>query len=527
MQGKWLRAVALLAIALAAADAGAESAVAPPNQRLNVALNADIRNLDPGVNRDENTDLVMHHVVETLVAFRADLTIAPALADSWLVSDDGKTYTFKLRRGVKFHNGAPLTSAEVRWSWERYLRPGSAWSCRSWFDGSAGPEELGVKVVAIDTPDAATVVFRLDRPSALFLAQLASIQCTGAILHPDSVAPDGTWRGPIATGPYRVSEWRRGEYIELQRFADYVPRPEPRSGYAGARIARVERIRFVIVPEAVSALAALRSGAIDVIPAVAAESIPDLRQRKDVRLYDEVQLGWNVLLLNTRDPLLRDARIRQALAYAIDRKGIVETNTANLAKVNSSAVPVGSDYHTAVHDSWYPYDVKHARELLRAAGYRGQPVRIQTNRRYKDMYDNAVLIQAMLVAAGMNAQLDVMDWAAQLAGYRAGKYQLASFAYTARLDPTLMYAGLVGNKAERATVQWEDATAKALLGTLASATDPLVRRQMMEALHRRMVAQVPIIGLYNPDEVAATRIEVHGFEPWPAKSLVLWGVSKD
>jgi peptide/nickel transport system substrate-binding protein len=120
-----------------------------------------------------------------------------------------------------------------------------------------------------------------------------------------------------------------------------------------------------------------------------------------------------------------------------------------------------------------------------------------------------------------------MDWAAQLARYRAGKYQLTSFAYTARLDPTLMYAGLVGNKAERATVQWEDATAKALLGTLASATDPLVRRQTMETLHRRMVAQVPIIGLYNPDEVAATRKEVHGFEPWPAKSLALWGVSKD
>lgn len=116
---------ATLALALAAAGAHATEP-----SRIQVGINGDIRSTDPGVNRDENTDAVVMHVVEGLVAYREDATVGPMLAESISVSDDGRSYRFKLRDGVRFHNGAPLTAAEVLWTWHRYLIPrrnGAAW----------------------------------------------------------------------------------------------------------------------------------------------------------------------------------------------------------------------------------------------------------------------------------------------------------------------------------------------------------------------------------------------------------------
>ncbi len=109
-----------LALALVLA-AGAAAAQDTPRDggTITVALNADIRSSEPGINRDGNTDTVMQHVVESLVGYREDLTVGPALAESWTVTDDGRTYDFKLRKGAVFRNGKPVTSAEVKWSWDR------------------------------------------------------------------------------------------------------------------------------------------------------------------------------------------------------------------------------------------------------------------------------------------------------------------------------------------------------------------------------------------------------------------------
>src|SRR5258705_4752601 len=103
---------------------------------IRVAANAEIRSTNPGVNRDANTDTVMLHMIEGLVGYKDDGTPAPQLAQSIQVSKDAKTYTFKLRPGVKFHNGAALTSADVVWAWKRYLDPNTKWLCLSEFDGS-------------------------------------------------------------------------------------------------------------------------------------------------------------------------------------------------------------------------------------------------------------------------------------------------------------------------------------------------------------------------------------------------------
>ncbi|MGE0717290.1 MAG: ABC transporter substrate-binding protein, partial [Alphaproteobacteria bacterium] len=140
-------ALAPIAVALAAT---ASLAQAPTTIR--VAINADIRTNDPGVNRDGNTDAVMMHVLEGLVGLDEKGDVGPLAAEKIAVSDDGRTYTFTLREGMRFHNGAPVTAADVGWTWKRYLDPATKWRCLSEFDGKGL-----TKIEAVETPDPRTV----------------------------------------------------------------------------------------------------------------------------------------------------------------------------------------------------------------------------------------------------------------------------------------------------------------------------------------------------------------------------------
>lgn len=501
----------------------------PPVQAdvpLRVAISADIRGTNPGVTRDGNTDAVLHHVVEGLVAYRQNLEVAPMLAEHVEVSPDFRTYSFRLREKLRFHNGAPVTSAEVKWSWERMLDPATGMRCRSWYDGSANTG-FGAKIVRIETPDRLTAVFTLDKPNSVFLDQLASLQCITAILHPASVDKNGNWIGPIGTGPFRIREWRRGEFVDLERFDGYNPRQEPSDGYAGARIALAPRVRFVIIPEAAVGVSAVRAGDIDILPRTPAYVTAHLDLKRDgMQTSESEQLAWHTLLIQTQNPLFRDVRIRRAIAMALDPRQIAKIATLSDIPANPSAIPLLSPFHTKHQDKWWPYDPSEARRLLSQAGYRGQPVLIQTNRKTPFAFDNAVAIQAMLISVGIDARLDVLDWATQLSNYQEGKFQLSAFSYSARAHPVLSYAMFSGSKEKHAAVQWDDQVAQALLARSTIVGSLSEQQRIFDALHNRMVTTVPIIGLYNEPSSDLLRANIVGYRNWPIGYPRLWGVSR-
>lgn len=525
------RAAALVALGCLGGAVLASQGSASEPKVLRVALNTDIRGTNPGVSRDANTDAVIHHVVEALVAYGEDLTIKPVVAERFRVEDEGRTHIFELRPDIYFHNGEPVTSAEVAWSWQRYLDPDTRWQCRRWFTGYGDDESDAAGAPSIisdiETPDRHTVVFRLEEPSTLFLDRVANVQCVSAILHPDSVDESGNWLRPVGTGPYVLNEWRPAEYVRLERFEKYRPRGGARDGLAGRKVAIADHVRFLVSPDAAATKAALLAGQIDVFHNIPMSALEDFENEERTVVLQSPTLGWSALLLQTRDPLLSDVRIRRAIAHAVDREMIVNFNTYGYASVNSSAVPVGAYEHTAVHDRWYPPDVKKARNLLREAGYRGEPIRIQTNRKFQNMYANAVVIQAMLHAAGMNAHIDVMDWASQLANYYAGDYQLSSFSFSAQATPLLRYYKLIGDKDRRAVYMWEDREARALLDAAISTFDAEERQRVFDELHRLMIEDVPILGLYNASYAAAMLDEVEGYEAWTLMLPRMWGVSKN
>jgi peptide/nickel transport system substrate-binding protein len=508
-----LRTAVLAAVALALTGPAAADT-------LRARLNADVRSTDPGVNRDANTDAVVLHMVEGLVAFREDASVGPLLAESMTVSDDGRTYTFRLREGVRFHNGAALTAEDVAWTWRRYMTPETRWRCLTEFDGR------GVtRLDAIETPDPRTVVFRFGRASALIPATMARPDCGGAgILHRDSVGADGAWIAPIGTGPFRLGEWRRGQFIELVRFDGYAARAEPRDGFTGGKTAEVERVRFMIIPDQAAAKAALLSGAIDVLTDIANSDLAELKARTDVIVDVAPTMGLSTLLIQTRDPLLSDMRIRRALALSLDLPAIVQAVTEGTGSYNASAIPVSSAFHTPPHREGYRRDLATARRLLAEAGYRGQTIKMLANRRYTSMFDSAVLIQAMAQEAGLRLEIEVLDWATQLDRYTKGDYQLMSFSYSARLDPSLSYEMFSGPKDTQPRKVWENAEALAMLAESMATGDAERRTALFEAMHRKMIADVPLINLYNGAEIAAFRNNVAGYKGWPAGHPRLWGV---
>lgn len=509
---------ATMAIVAALAVAGGEAAA--QSGTIRTRLNSDIRSTDPGTNRDENTDMVVQHMVEGLVAFRENTAVGPLLAERWEVSPDGLAYTFTLRDGVRFHNGAALTAEDVVWSWKRYMEPATKWRCLSELDGS-GPTRLA----AVEARDARTVTFTLARPWALFLTMMARPDCGGTgILHRDSLAPDGKWRQPIGTGPFRFGEWRPGQYVELVRFEGHAARAEPRDGFTGGKTAEVEKVRFLVIPDASAAKAALLGGALETTT-VSSTDFSDLKGRADVALHVVPSMAICAILLQTRDPLLKDVRLRRALALTLDTEEIATVASQGTATRNNSPIPLGSSYYGAAQGQGFRRDVAAARKLLAEAGYAGQPIRMLTNKRYEYMFSQAVVAQAMAQEAGIRIELEVLDWATQLDRYSKGDYQAMSFAYSARLDPSLSFEVFTGPKATQPRKVWDDPDAQSLLQRSMQILEPAQRQKLLDELQARLIADVPLIVTYNPAEITATRKSVAGFQGWPAAMQRYWGVA--
>jgi peptide/nickel transport system substrate-binding protein len=505
-----------LAVAL---GAGLLTASPVAAQAVTVALNADIRSTNPGVNRDDNTDAVVLHMVEGLVGYRENGTVAPLLAESVQLSPDGKTYTFRLRKGVKFHNGAELTAEDVLWSWNRYMEPKTDWRCRTDFDGRSG-----LKVEKIEAPDPYTVVMTLDRPSALFLDSMARTDCgMTAILHKSSVKEDGSWDKPVGTGPFQFGEWRRGEYVTLTRFNEYQSPPGDKlDGLVGAKRAALPEVKFLVVPDASTVKAALVSGAVDVAQVLDSD-LPELAKAKNVEVGLFPSATKHTFLFQTRDPLLGSVKLRQAIAAAIDVPQLVAAVSNGNGKSNNSAVALTSAYYGDAQRKGYSYDPAKAQQLLKEAGYKGEPIKIIANKRvHVPSFNAAVIAQAMMQAIGITAEIEVLEWATQLDRYNKGNYQMMSFSYSARLDPALSYEQFAGPKDKQPRKVWDEAEAQALIDKASTISDQAERQKIFDELHKRQMETTPLIIFANGQEAWGHTKRVQGAEPWEGKPRV-WG----
>lgn len=513
-----LRIVATACSLALAATAAAQT----PKQggTIRLSINSDIRSTAVGINRDANTDAVMMHIVEGLVGYREDGSVAPMLAESVSASADGKAYTFKLRQGVKFHNGAPLTAADVVASMKKWLDPATKWLCLADFDGSKG-----LKIESVEAPDASTVVMKISKPEALFLTNLAALHCgSTAVLHKDSWNPDGTMKMPVATGPYRMGEWKRGEFIEIDAFREYASKPGKVDGYAGAKVPYADKVRWIVIKDDAAARAALVKGQIDILPGLSQSELADMGKPADIVVKSATTMGVYGILFQTKDPVMSNAKLRKALAHALDLKPLTEVASGGVGVANPSVVPAVSSYYSAVQKKGYGFDAAKVKQLLAEAGYKGEPLKMQTNRRYPTMYDMSVMVQSMAKKAGINIELEVLDWPTQLDRYQKGNYQMSSFGYSARVDPAMSYEAMLGDKAKSPRKVWDNPQAIALYDEAMVTSDTARRQAIFDKMHEMMLEDAPMIVLFNPGDSNGMSRKIEGYQPWPLSRERLFGV---
>jgi peptide/nickel transport system substrate-binding protein len=283
-------------------------------------------------------------------------------------------------------------------------------------------------------------------------------------------------------------------------------------------------VRFTIIPDDAAARAALLAGNIDVLPDARTRDLRELRTRPGLSVHSTPSFDLQMILMQTTDPVLSDPRMRRAIALALDVPELVRAVTEGSSRPSRAPIPTGSGFHTPAMSQVPAQDLAAARRLAQEAGYRGQPIRIVTTRRYEAFYEIAVVAQDMLREAGINLELEVIEWATQLQRYTRGEYQMMSFGFSARLDPSLSFEMFTGPKATEPRKAWDNPAVQALLEQSMRETDPARRRATFDAMFRQLMEDVPAIALYSSVTHAVTPAHVQGFRSWAVDAPRAWGV---
>ncbi len=479
----------LVLAALVATVPGAPAGAQSPRDRFVFALSGGPDTLDPQATAATLAFQVNKSLYDTLVEVDDDGKLMPALAESWTVSPDGLTWTFKLRSGVKFHHGKTMDSGDVKATLERILDP----TTRSPKRGDFGA------IRSVEAVDPLTVRIALAERFAPFLATLA--QGWGAILPADLVARKQDFATkPVGTGPFTVAEWQRDSFIRLQRFDGYWRRGEPKL--------REVLIRFV--PESAVKIAGLLSGEFDAVDTVTNLDLPRLRANPNVKIIRYVSSLINVVAVNNSRPALRDIRVRRALWYAIDRKQALKTAYGDESVPSNEFMDITSPYYIEIPDP-YPYNPDQARKLLAEAGYGSSlTLDLALPQPYPSHIEAGQLVQAMLARVGVAAKPRVVEWGFWLSRvYAGGEYDLTIIGHTGKLDPDGRLAGF-GDPA-RNYVRYQNQKVEDLILAGRITTNLEHRRRIYAEALKMMTDEAMLIPLGTPIVYAATLRNVQGF----------------
>jgi ABC-type transport system substrate-binding protein len=357
------------------------------------ASSADATTLDPHNTTDTQSDQIIGMIYETLIRFDDDMRLAPGLAEAWSVGEDGRTWTFRLRSGVTFHDGTPFDAEAVRLNFARVLDPAQGHRRRSLFD----PLE---RVEAIDP---LTVRMVTAYPFGAFEPTMAHV--SAAIVSPAIAERYGRGFGSTAeanagTGPYRVVRWRKDQEVVLERY----------DGYWGPK-GVLRQVVYRPIPEAASRVIALESGDVHAIDRIPPADVRRLERAPDIQVLKRPSIGAQQFRFHCKRKPFDDRRVRQAVLYAIDRRAIIDHLLPGQALPSTG--PLTAMIRGRADLGEIPFDPERARRLLREAGYgSGLAITITTTPRYVLGVELAEAIGAQLRKVGIDSTIEVLEWAA-------------------------------------------------------------------------------------------------------------------
>ncbi len=374
-------------------------------------------------------------VLENLVIFGKDsMIVEPQLATSWEVSKDGLVWTFKLRKGVKFHDGTPFNANAVKVSFERVIDKNHPfYKYGTWRYPALG---LG-PVKEVKVIDDYTVALRTEKPYAPLVANLALWLCP--ILSPAAIEKykEDIGRNPVGTGPYKFVKWVKDDQILLERNDDYWGQPS-----------HLDKIILKSIPEVSARFMALQSGAIDIADDLDPDSIEMAKKNPNFAAIERPSVNIGYLALNTKRPILNNKLVRQAISHAIDKQTIIKTIFRGLAIPATNPFPPSMwGYNYKIKD--YEYSVQKAKDLLAKAGYpNGFNIELwamPVSRAYMpEPVKTAELIQGYLSAVGINAKIVRHEWGVYLDKTAKGEHDLCMLGWLGgNADPDNFLYGLL------------------------------------------------------------------------------------
>ncbi len=480
----------LLALVLTAALALAGSALAQQSGgTLVAAWNQEPVGFDPHIVSAVSSHQVLTNVIDNLVTLDEEQNIVPELAETWSVSDDGTVLTFTLREGVMFSNGEPLTAAHFKTVFERILDPetgsGNAWRL-------AGVE-------SVEAPDERTLVLGLSAPTPGLLGHLAVSKALG-VFHPSAIEDGTVNTRPVGTGPFMISDYQPGNRVLLERNPHYWREGLP----------YLDAVDVRIIPDETVRRTALVTGEIDWTFTVPAQSVAELQARDDV-VVDATPAGaYYYIGVNTRDGPLADARVRQAISYAVNRDNVVQAAEFGNAEVTQDPIPSNSAW--SFDYAPYEHDVERARQLLAEAGFAdGFDLTIMPTTEVPATIRAAQVIQADLAAVGIRASINTLEWAEWLQEQGEGNYETFVCSWNGLVDPDdFFYAQHHTGEVFNFT-GYSNPSVDELLDEARGLAEFDDRYPLYEQVNQMIVDDAAYIYLYNPLQIHAYNPYVQGF----------------
>ncbi|QXZ09943.1 ABC transporter substrate-binding protein [Comamonas sp. Y33R10-2] len=377
---------------------------------LTLAMTLEPPGLDPTAGAASSiAEVVLYNVFETLTKINSDGSVSPLLAESWDVSSDLKTYTFRLRKDVKFQNGEPFNAQAVKFSFDRAAA-----------DKSTNKDKRSFANLSTKVEDAHTVVITnkdID-PDFLFIMG----QGTSVIVEPKSAASNAT--KPVGTGPYKLTAWSKGASVTLSAWP----------GYRSAQSIRIKRAVFRFIPDPAAQVASLLAGDVDVFPRVTPRSVPQFQANPRFQVVVSNSRAKTILAINNARKPLNDVRVRRAISAAIDRKAVIA------GAADGYGVPIGSYYvptafgfvdTTGVN----PFDLDKAKALMAEAGIKTPLTLTMTLPPTPYSRQGGELIAAQLAKIGIKVKLQNVEWAQWLSGtYTNKNYDLSIISHVEPFD---------------------------------------------------------------------------------------------
>jgi peptide/nickel transport system substrate-binding protein len=456
------------------------------------ATGTDALTLDPQFVTDVPTSRAVMQIHETLVEYDQNMNIIPCLAESWTTSPDRLTWTFKLKKGIKFHDGTPFNAEAVKYTFDRIVDPATASPRKSTL----------VMVKEVKVVDEYTVAITTNKPFAPLLAQLTAYNIS--IISPTAAKK---WekkyaQNPAGTGPFKLENWTPGERIVFARNENYWGEKP-----------YVDKVVFRVIPEDSTRVMLLLSGEADVIASVPPVLTEKLKQSKDVKILRKTGFRTIYVGLNNKIKPFTDVRVRRAVAHAINPEAIVNGILNGMANIGGSfESPVIPGAIQGLKP--YPYDPARAKKMLAEAGYpNGFTTQFYTpTGRYLMDRQVTEAVQGQLKEVGIQAEIKTPDWGTYTAlldkGTEVPIFLLGKGSPTGDLDLTLNLTIKTGGMMNQ--FQFSNSKIDEMIKEQEGIIDTKKRYQVLYDIQKIVYDECPAVILFYEDQIFGTRANIEG-----------------